>query len=74
MTPERWQQIDTLLHAALSRRASERAEFLQQACAHDEELRAEVESLLASHEEAGSFLAQPALRLPPNQLPLKTMR
>lgn len=63
MTPERWQQIDTLLHAALSRRAPERAEFLQQACAQDEDLRLEVESLLASHDEAGSFLAQPALEI-----------
>ena len=47
MTPERWQQIERLLHAALTHNSTERAAFLDQACAGDLTLRQEVESLLA---------------------------
>ncbi len=61
MTPERWKQIDTLYHAALEVEAKERNCLLDQACADDAELRAEVESLLATHEQAGSFLGKPAM-------------
>ncbi len=50
MTPERWQQIAQLAHAALARNATERAAFLEKECAGDLELRQQVESLLA-HEE-----------------------
>jgi hypothetical protein len=32
MTPERWQQIDQLFHAALSREPAQRASFLAGAC------------------------------------------
>ncbi len=59
MKPERWQQIDQVLEAALERNRSERAAFLDQACAGDEELRREVESLLRAHEQAGSFIEKP---------------
>lgn len=62
VTPERWQHIDGLLQAALARQAGERADFLAKECA-DDELRAEVESLIASHESAGDFLSQSAIRL-----------
>jgi hypothetical protein len=34
--------------------------FISQACSGDDELRSEVESLIASHEESGSFIDQPA--------------
>ena len=37
-----------------------RAEFLDRACAGDAAVRARLERLLAQHERAGSFLAQPA--------------
>lgn len=60
MTPEPWQQINRLFHAALERERGQRAAFLAGACAGDESLRAEVESLLASHEGAESFIEQPA--------------
>jgi serine/threonine protein kinase len=56
MTPERWQQIEELYHAALERAADERSSFLGQACGGDQELRREVESLLASHDRAGTFI------------------
>ena len=61
MKPERWQQIDQVLEAALERDRNDWAAFLDQACAGDEELRREVESLLRAHEQAGSFIE----KLPP---------
>lgn len=62
MTPERWQQIDTLFQSAVARGADECAAYLDEACADDQALRNEVEALLASHEEAGSFLNAPAFQ------------
>ena len=61
MTPERWQQIDALFQSTLAREISERAGFLDQECAGDENLRQEVEALLAAESEAGRFLNVPAL-------------
>jgi serine/threonine protein kinase len=43
-------------HAMALSSATERAAYLQQACAGDPELRAEVESLLQANSDAGSFL------------------
>src|SRR5687768_1229586 len=60
MPAERWQQIEKLFHAALERTPSERAALLADACAGDEELRREVESLLATHEQGKSLLETPA--------------
>ena len=48
MTPERWRQIERLYHAALELEGSGRAAFLKGACGADNDLRREVESLLAS--------------------------
>src|SRR2546425_6934595 len=59
MTPKRWQQIDNLLQSALARSPEERSAFLARACAEDELLRSEVESLIASHEDASNFLETP---------------
>jgi hypothetical protein len=59
MKAERWQQIEHLFHAAVARGADGRAAFLDKACAGDATLRVEVEALLASHEEAGSFMNTP---------------
>ena len=56
MTPERWQQIEQVLQAALGRQPAERAALLDLECAGDHALRAEVESLLASSQPAQSFL------------------
>src|SRR5205809_3749139 len=61
MTPERYQQIGDLYHAALEIDAAERAAFLERECAVDEDLRREVESLIASHEQSGDFIATPAI-------------
>ena len=53
-TPQRWQEIDRIFAAALEVEQSERARFLTEACAGDEDLRKEVESLL-THDSAESM-------------------
>ena len=63
MDPIRWQQIDKLLDEALDRQPEARKAFLEQACVGDEDLRLQVEALLAAHEKAGSFVETPALDL-----------
>ncbi|MEP6707398.1 MAG: alpha/beta fold hydrolase [Pyrinomonadaceae bacterium] len=60
MTPEHWQRIKVLLESALERKPDERSAFLNQACAGDSSLRNEVESLIASHEQASRFIEEPA--------------
>src|SRR5215203_834464 len=60
MTPERWQRIEALYHAAHARPADGRAAFLAEACRGDERLRREVESLLNQPSQDG-FLAAPSL-------------
>ncbi|MFO1043486.1 MAG: protein kinase [Planctomycetaceae bacterium] len=56
--------LDSLFISALEiESATERAAFLDQACAGDVALRAEVDRLLASNNQAGSFLAKPAPEL-----------
>jgi serine/threonine protein kinase len=59
MKPERWQQIDDLLEAALDRPPAERTAFLDLACAGDGDLRRAVDSLLAADAEAGDFIETP---------------
>ena len=63
MTPEHWQRIKTLLQSALEREPGERSAFLQAACAGDESLRKEVESLIMSHDLAGGFIEAPAFEV-----------
>src|SRR4249920_1803679 len=63
MRPERWQQIEKLYHSALKQEASHRTAFLKEACAGDEDLRREVESLLAQQPQAESFIESPALEV-----------
>jgi Tol biopolymer transport system component/predicted Ser/Thr protein kinase len=60
MKAERWQQIDKLLERVLELEPGERRDFLDEACAGDEELFREVEALLEAHEQAGSLLSSPA--------------
>jgi serine/threonine protein kinase/tetratricopeptide (TPR) repeat protein len=61
MKPERLQQVEQLYHAALEREDAERVLFLRDACAGDEALRREVESLLAHDKEVEDFIEAPAL-------------
>jgi tetratricopeptide (TPR) repeat protein/predicted Ser/Thr protein kinase len=64
MTPERFQQIEELYHAARERTAEERAALLAQT---DPELRRDVESLLAQR-TGGEFLDRPAIQNAPQIL------
>lgn len=63
MTPETYKRIGVLFDEALERAPAERADWLQQACGADAELREAVEKLLAHHRDAKEFLAQPAIQL-----------
>src|SRR5262245_6423608 len=49
--------------------AQQRAAFLDEACGSDKALRRQVEALLRSHEQAGSFLGKPAPQRLAEQLP-----
>ena len=61
MKAERWQQVERVYESALAKDASERASFLEDACAGDDDLRQEVESLLAYQERSEDFIESPAL-------------
>src|SRR5262245_33894346 len=61
MSVDRQRLISDLCHAALERRASERAAFLSDACAGDEALRHEVESLLSYADAADRFMERTAV-------------
>src|SRR5262245_33285850 len=59
MTPERWRQVTEVFHAALTRTESTRARYLDQVCAGDPALRAEVDAMLAVPSERASRDAIP---------------
>ena len=63
MAPERWQRIEQLYHSALGLASEVRAAYLAAECAGDEELRREVESLIANGREGGTFLERPSLEV-----------
>ena len=64
MKAEQWPRIKELLDQSIALDPSERAAFLDRACSSEAEVRREVESLLASHDEAGTaFLKKPAIDL-----------
>ena len=62
MPTERWQLVERLYLGALERPAGERAAFLAEACAGDEALARDVQSLLDQPSMPG-FLEEPALAL-----------
>lgn len=66
MTPERWQKIEQLCHAALEREAYQRGAFLEEACRGDNELLIEVESLLAQEKTAEGFLGSASAEVAAN--------
>jgi predicted ATPase/serine/threonine protein kinase len=57
MNQEQYERVGELFHAALELPRERRSGFLRVACAADDRLRKEVESLLAAHERAGNFVA-----------------
>ncbi len=68
MTPERWNEIKDKLDAVLELEPARRPAFLDQISSVDPELRQELESLITSHEKAGTdFLNRPPLQATSSQ-------
>jgi len=61
MSAERWKRVKQITSGALERPDADRPSWLAGACAGDEALRREVESLLMAHVRAGEFLETPGL-------------
>jgi len=61
MIQDDWQRVDDLLQSALDCEPSQRASFLDEACASDHALRQHVEALLAADRDASDFLERPAI-------------
>src|SRR2546430_6990334 len=59
MTPEQYERLTELFHAALEIAPDERAAFLDQVSDGDVELRGELESLLAAHEQRAAYTEKP---------------
>src|SRR5262245_26975789 len=59
MNREEWQRVKDVLHEALELPPADRPAFLDSRC-ESAEFRAEVESLLDSYEDAGTFIEGPA--------------
>jgi serine/threonine protein kinase/tetratricopeptide (TPR) repeat protein len=60
-SPQRWQQIENLFHESLAVPAESRASFLRERCAADDELRAEVETLLQFEAEPMDLIERPVI-------------
>jgi len=60
-SPERWATVERLYHAALARPVDARAAFVADACEGDQDLRREVESLLAQGASADAVLTRGAV-------------
>ncbi|HZH33870.1 MAG TPA: protein kinase [Pyrinomonadaceae bacterium] len=56
MNPARWQQLETIYHAALDQPPDTRLAFLREKCAGDADLYSELESLISSQDQFDSFL------------------
>ena len=59
MTPERWQQVKEILNNSLDLERSARPAYLDVACGDDPDLRREVDSLIASYDDADDVLERP---------------
>src|SRR5262245_34946181 len=68
MDANRWKQIKEVYDRALDLSREEREGFLAEACGDDADLRREVESLLAAHEDAGTFLQAPAVEVAAHEI------
>src|ERR1051325_9070492 len=66
-SPERGEAI---FHGALQLPAGQRTTYVSQACGDDEQLRAQVESLLNANDVAGGFMEEPAAPSPDKTIAL----
>jgi len=60
VTPDRWQRVKDVFSAACELDASERNRYLDETCAGDAALRAEVVSLLDAHNQTDAVIDRPA--------------
>jgi serine/threonine protein kinase len=60
MDPERWRRVEQVYQSALKIAADQRTTFLKTECQNDEDLREEVQSLLACEDSAAEFIESPA--------------
>ena len=63
MQAERWRQLEQVYHAAMEQDEADRAAFLERSCAGDQDLRVEVESLIAYAGQSGQIIDKPALEV-----------
>lgn len=56
MKPERWQKVNEVFLEAVELETDEQKVFLEKACAEDDSLLQQVETLLAANDEAGTFI------------------
>ncbi len=72
MDASRWAKVNEVFNGALDREGDARQRYLEEACATDASLLAEVRSLLDAEQKAGSFMEKPAATLteaaPPTQV------
>ena len=61
MKQDLWRRAEDLFHAALERSPGDRRAFVEDACGDDTELRRQIEMLVSTDEQAGSFLERPML-------------
>ena len=66
MGPERWQRVKEVFEAARALPGEARSPYLLEACAGDENLRREIESLLTAYERAAGFLEAPVAQTFPH--------
>ncbi len=60
MNSERWLKVKEIFNSALEHEPAQRSAFVANACAGDELLLREVESLISAHERDGTFIDSPA--------------
>src|SRR5262245_35220137 len=69
MNQDRWKRLEEIYHSARTRDAAERAAYVAEACEDDEDLRAQVESLLVH----GEALSQLESKVVPGAAPTPTI-
>jgi len=63
MHSERWRRVEDICHEALAHPLEKRAQFLEDACKGDAQLKREIESFLTYEAAASKFMHTPAAAL-----------
>jgi serine/threonine protein kinase len=69
MSPDRWQKINELFEAALAQPPHERSAFLFRSCGGDEELRRQIEGMLAADAQGDLLIDRPVFQAADALLP-----